>query len=205
MGMSAHFHFTAKSGAANWEGLAEVSGGLVAGTKVATPLGWRPVEGLVPGDRVLTFDRGMQDLRAVHRRTILTEGRAGRNTAHWPLAVPQGVLGNRETMLLLPQQPVIVESDAAEMIYGDPFAMIPAAALEGYRGITRVEPAGQFNVISLEFAQDEVVFANVGALFHCPVAGDLLTAAADPEYAVIEMAQAADLVAHLAAKDVRAA
>ena len=76
--------------------------------------------------------------------------------------------------MLLPGQTVMIESDVAEEVYGDAFALIPATALDGYRGIERVIPEARFEVITLHFAQDEIVFANIGALFHCPRNVDLV-------------------------------
>ncbi|MGC9420245.1 MAG: Hint domain-containing protein, partial [Rhodovulum sp.] len=48
-------------------GVAGIASGFAAGTEIATTLGWRTVETLQPGDRVLTFDHGSQPVRAVQR------------------------------------------------------------------------------------------------------------------------------------------
>ena len=90
------------------DGLAD---GLVAGTLVATLKGWRPVETINVGDLVLTFDRGLMPVRSI------TKG------VHWdrpsscprpllPLLVPKGVLGNNAVMTVLPEQSLMIESDA---------------------------------------------------------------------------------------------
>jgi hypothetical protein len=136
--------------------------GMVSGTRVANQHGWCDVDTIVPGDKVLTFDGGMQSVRSINltRGSQLSEG--------WLLKVPAHALGNREVVYLLPKQNVMIESDMAEETFGDPFALIPAAALEGQRGIERIVPDEGLNIVTLEFEQDEVVFANIGALFHCP-------------------------------------
>lgn len=180
--------------------LSQVAHGIVAGTNVATPIGWRPVESVVAGDQVLTFDGGMETVVAVERLTVFPETH-GESYEDWPLHVPAGALGNREDMVILAQQPIMLESDAAEAIYGDPFALVPAAALEDFRGIKRVEPEGIIEVVRLRFAKDEIVFCNVGGLFHCPATSDILgrifgeTVA--PEYQVLPMAEAELIVACL--------
>lgn len=179
--------------------LSEVTTGLVAGTKVATQMGWRVVEAVAAGDQVLTFDGGLQTVVAVHRHVVWTQGGA-RDVDSWPLHVPAGALGNREDMSLLPQQAVLVESDTAEEVFGDPFAMIPAAALDGFRGIMRVAPAARLEIVTLEFAQDEVVFANIGALFLCPAQTDLL-AAPSGSYQTLSLEQADMLVGFLELED----
>lgn len=178
----------------------DVTCGLVAGTKVATQMGWRVVEAVTAGDQVLTFDGGLQTVAAVTRQVVCTHG-ARTDYADWPLTVPAGALGNREDMILMPQQAVLVESDTAEAVFGDPFAMIPAAALDGFRGIYRTAPAAQFEVVTLQFAQDEVVFANIGALFFCPAATDLLTAPAAEGYHMLGMEHAELLVQYLELED----
>ena len=180
--------------------LADVAGGLVAGTKVATQIGWRAVEAVAAGDLVLTFDGGLQLVTAVTRQTVRTMGHRA-DYALWPLTVPAGALGNREAMTLIPDQAVMVESDTAEAVFGDPFAMIPAGALDGFRGIHRSAPAAQIEVVTLHFAQDEVVFANIGALFFCPARTDLLAPPAPQTYHTLTAAQADLLVQFLAQED----
>ena len=153
--------------------------GLAVTTKVASTMGWRKVEALTEGDKVLTFDAGMQPITKITRQQ-LWHGEATCPQRFWPLEVAAGALGNRDAMTLLPNQSVMIESDAAEEVYGDPFTLIPAAALEGVNGIKRVEPNTGFEVITLHFENDQVVFGNSGALFFCPAARDLLAHAFEP-------------------------
>lgn len=111
--------------------------GLMAGARVATAMGWRRIDTISEGDHVLTFDNDLQHVTKVtHVRLWDGEGDCPRR--FWPLSVPAGVLGNRTTMKILPGQPVMLESDTAEAIYGDPFALVRARVLEGIRGIDRV-------------------------------------------------------------------
>jgi len=63
--------------------LAELASGLMAGTKVATQIGWRDVAAVAVGDQVLTFDGGMQTVAAVHREIIATGGELAPGDA-WP-------------------------------------------------------------------------------------------------------------------------
>lgn len=144
-----------------------MASGLVTGTRVATNIGWRMVEAIAPGDLALTFDGGMQTVVRVERSVLWS---SPRNCPEhlWPLEVPAGALGNQRDMYLLPEQNVMVESDAAEDCFGDPFALIPAAALTGFCGITRVKPHEEIVVYTLHFKQEQIVFACSGALFHCP-------------------------------------
>ncbi len=175
--------------------LADLGHGLFAGTRVATAIGWRKVEAISEGDQVLTFDGGLQTVVAV-KRVVVFAGEEQASLSDWPLRVPAGALGNREEMLLPPRQAVLVESDAAEEIFGDPFALIPASSLEGFRGISLSRPSLRVEVISLQFEQDEIVFANTGALFYCPKDNDILAGGytAQDDYTVLSMEEADLLV-----------
>lgn len=141
------------------------STGVSAGTLIATNTGWRPVETIRRGDKVLTFDSGLQEVTHVHSGMLLTKGQDCPKHL-LPLGVPAKALGNRKPMLLLPDQVVLVESDTAEELYGDPFALVPAGRLAGYRDIAPVVPRSELGVITLGFERDEIVYANGSALLH---------------------------------------
>lgn len=184
--------------------LSDAGYGIVAGTKVATAVGWRPIEAIVAGDKVLTFDAGLQTVIDV-RRQVLYAAATMVPMDNWPLFVPAGALGNRADMQILPGQNLLVESDTAEDLYGDPFVLMPAAALEGYNGISRLSLSARVEVVSLHFAQDQIIHANIGALFLCPRACDLmhdLYAVAEPSvYRVLSLAEADEVLAGMEVSD----
>ena len=165
--------------------------GMVAGTKVATNAGWAKIETINEGQQVLTFDGGLQTVIAVTRHLLMADMK---DVSSWPMSVPAGALGNREDMKILPHQSVMIESDTSEDITGDPFALIPGAALGGFRGITQSRPSEWVEVIQLHFAQDEIVFANIGALFLCRAQADLMSDMGVSSYDVLDMDDAEDLV-----------
>lgn len=180
--------------------LSDAGFGIVAGTKVATVVGWRSVEAIVAGDKVLTFDDGMQTVIEV-RRMVLFAGTTAVPMDNWPLQVPPGALGNLADMQIMPCQNVLMESDTAEELFGEPFVLIPAVALEGYNCITRTAPSERVEVVTLHFAQDQIVYANIGALFLCPRAGDLmhdLYAMPEPAaYRTLTLAEANEVLTEL--------
>ncbi len=170
-----------------------VKSGLISGTKVATGMGWRQVEAIAEGDKVLTFDGGLQTITKVSR-VRLWSGQDHCPRQFWPLEVPAGALGNRGVMHVLPGQNIMVESDAAEDLYGDPFTLMPAEAIEGLYGVARTPPEGDVEIVVLHFAADQVVFAENGALLFCPAFADMVDAAfaeeARPFYSVLSMDEA---------------
>lgn len=168
-----------------------MASGMVSGTKVATNIGWRVAEAIAPGDQVLTFDGGMQVVTSI-TRSVLWSSAKNCPEHLWPLEVPAGALGNMNEMMLLPEQNVMIESDAAEDVFGDPFMLIPAVALDGFRGITRVKPHLEVVVYTLHFEREQVVFACSGVLFHCP---------SDAKASLLDMDQGASVYAALPLKD----
>lgn len=169
-------------------------GGLLAGTHVASNLGWRPVEALTRGDQVLTFDHGMMPIVDVQRETVLLNEKE-MDPRFCPLLVPRDALNNRVPMYLMPDQGVLLESDLVEDLQGDPFAVVPACALEGYRGIERMLPDTHLPLITLRFASDEVIYLEAGLLGYAPAKRDLLTDPAESVlYSVLSHCEARDLV-----------
>lgn len=178
--------------------------GIIGGTFIACEHGWRPAESIMVGDRVHTFDSGLQPVVQLRRSTLWTE-ETTQNPALQHYLVPRHALGNRAPMRLLPEQKVLVESDSAEALFDDPFALMPIAALEGYRGITRVVPLQPTEIVVIGFAEEEIVYANGSALIHCAWLGadtaatpeELMRSGSDNVYPKLSAAALAQLVACL--------
>lgn len=170
--------------------------GLIEGTRVEAADGWRPVESLMRGDAVFTFDGGLRQIVAVHRQEI-KPARA--------LKVPGGALDNCAEMMLLPGQHMLLEHARAEAAFGSPLALLPAAALAGHRGIEWVNWQGKLaEIVTLEFEDEEVVYGNTGALFHCPDAAQFRTDALDSKFfTVLGLEQGRAMVALIAADAAR--
>lgn len=161
---AAHRRSVDLSGAA--DGGLVASRGLISGTRVGTSMGWRGVEALAPGDMVLTFDNGLQPLVEVRRDTFWM---SDRSLARDPVvAIPAGAMGNTVNLQLLVDQGILIESEAACDAQGDPFAVVRASALDGFRGIRRTSAPAQMEVITLVFEGEEVIYAEGGVLVHCP-------------------------------------
>ena len=176
-----------------------VAAGLETGTQVATNTGWRANEDIVQGDAVLTFDGDLQKVCRITRRILWSSPEKAPKHL-WPLEVPAHALGNQHKMNLLPEQNVLVETDAAEEQYGDPFTVLPAAALIGFHGITQVKPREEVVVYTLHFEQEQIVFSCSGALFLCPANDEdplLHTDESADEYKVLPMKQACHLVSSM--------
>lgn len=174
--------------------------GILASTPIATPQGWCVAASLAPGRQVLTFDAGPQPvLRA--RSMALGFGSA----SLWPLLVPAWALDNRDELTLLPDQKLLIEADLAEDLFGDPFAILPARALEGWRGIARCRPTASSTVVQFHFSAPQTLYASRAVLLSCH--GGPLPGAGfqGPSPIACTLAQAEHLVACLIAEDAGAA
>ena len=137
--------------------------GLLTGTRISTETGWRAVEDIRAGERVLTFDDGLQRVETVAHLPGRTHGVCGPAS----VSIPKGALGNRAPLCVLPGQRMLIETGLAERLVGDAFVLIRAQALVGYKGIRGATgPTGGLTV-SLGFARSQLVFAEGAALLYC--------------------------------------
>lgn len=154
--------------------------GLLDGRQVATDTGWRGVETLKPGDMVLTFDNGMQKLVDCVAQPVSADPRLG--GAAWCVSVPRGAIGNRRDITLLPSQLVLLECDYAAARFGDPFILVQAASLEGYRGITRDLLPVMVQSHMLSFSSEQIIHTDGSALLWCHGARNALHTTAPLPY-----------------------
>jgi hypothetical protein len=174
--------------------------GIVAGTRIATADGWRRAETLCAGDIVMTFDNGAQPLRSVSRRLCPGPG-AGDAVAQPLIVLAPGVAGNGGTLLMLPGQPILFESDVAESLYGDPFALVPARSMSDLPEVSSMLSETPVVAVSLWFDADEIVYADGQAMLYCEASGASEPATLDEavfgpqaRYAVLPLADARRLV-----------
>lgn len=143
-----------------------VTTGLAAGTAVETHTGWRAVETLRPGDAVHTLDGGLRRIAAMDRTWLLPVMHGS------VLHLPGGAFGNCGDLVLMPDQHVLIDIHAHDPVVGDLpdtlGALIPALALDGYRGTERRVAPTPLEVVTLFFAEEELVWAATGVLLHCP-------------------------------------
>lgn len=172
-------------------------GGLLPGAMVETDAGWRPVESLAAGTKVVTLDGGLAPLARIERRAT--------GAASTVICIPGGTLCACSDLTLRRDQLVMLESPEAEALFGTPLTLVPAHCLLGLDGVTeRAAPQGQ-DAVTLIFEEEEVVYANTGALIHCP--GRTQAALAEMMglrsdfFRVLEAGEARALVAAIAAAD----
>lgn len=139
--------------------------GLVVGTVIATETGWRAVEELACGDWVLTAHSGLQPITHIQRATVYFG--SARTT---PVHIPANALGNRGAVTVLPTQNVVVAKRVADNGEACTPALIPAGALTGLWGIERQAQGGSADIVTIAFADDQIVQTRGLVLLHCPSA-----------------------------------
>lgn len=127
-------------------------GGLLASSMIMTALGERLVETLMPGDRIITRDRGMavlEDVRLRDAKTTLIKF-AARSLGH-----------NRpeHDTLLPPGQRVLIRDWRAKAVFGSGRALVPAERLVDGEFVTR-EPESNIKAYDLLFDDPHILYVD---------------------------------------------
>lgn len=111
-----------------------------AGMRILTPEGERPVQGLRPGDLVMTLDSGPQAIRWVDRWNI---DKTKENNA--PICIVAGAFGAgipKRDLRVSPHHRLYLTSRISERMFGTPGVLIAARRLLGLPGVYQ-DPIGQ--------------------------------------------------------------
>lgn len=131
------------------------------GTAIATPRGEVAVEELRVGDRVITRDNGIQEIRWIGQKPL--DWRALRANAHLqPILIKRGALGNglpERDMMVSPNHRMLVSNQMTALYFEEPEVLVAAKHLVNWKGIQTVESMG-LNYIHLLFDRHEVILAN---------------------------------------------
>lgn len=170
--------------------------GLYASTPVQTAFGWQAAASLGPGDLVMTRDMGLVPLVAVHREF---------RPALWSVRIPANALDNQTPVMLPPGQPLLIQTTWAMPFSGDDLALIPATALEGWRGIAPHVPAQTEPILQLLLDRSGVLIVGHGLMAACAGcdsnAFDLKRLMQPPHRPTLPLAAARHMVAQLVAQE----
>ncbi|WP_367647914.1 MULTISPECIES: Hint domain-containing protein [Ruegeria] len=145
-------------------------GGLVHGTKVATKGGWKLVEELQVGDLIRTLDNGFKAINRIATDCI-TVPPDETNADSMPVRIPSHAAYNGRPVWLMPEQGVALDNTKLDH---DPIALpvslpvVSARLLSGMFRITSNVPASCFDISTLFFDQDEVIYIEGGFRAFCP-------------------------------------
>ena len=131
------------------------------GTLIATPRGEVPIERLTAGDRVITRDNGLQEIRWTGAKVLSWQTLAA-NPHLQPVLIRRGSLGEglpERDMMVSPNHRMLVENDRTALHFDEHEVLVAAKHLTGARGIHAVQSIGT-TYLHILFDRHEVVLAN---------------------------------------------
>ncbi len=131
------------------------------GTRIATAKGERKVEELQVGDRIITRDNGMQEIRWVGARKMSGEELAAKEHLR-PVLIREGALGNglpERDMMVSPNHRVLVANDKTALYFEEREVLVAAKHLTDVEGIDVVDVSGT-TYIHIMFDQHEVILSD---------------------------------------------
>ena len=136
---------------------ARVLAGLTGDTLVETTTGWCTASELRIGQRVHTLDGGAALILGLDRRPV----------NDLPCVHIPGGLADTCRDLILPQDQYLLTDTLGDPDLPDVgFVLIPATAWASQPCVTQTRITGE--LVTPMFADEEIVWANSGALLHCP-------------------------------------
>ncbi len=133
-----------------------------AGTRIATPEGYKLVEELGEGDMVQTADDGAQPVMWAGQRRM-TGARLFAMPHLRPMRIRAGVLGPDipdGDLLVSPNHRLLLRGLAAQALYNTPEVLIRARDLSGLRGISTDHRLTEATYVHILMDRHQVLFAN---------------------------------------------
>ncbi|MEM7723354.1 MAG: Hint domain-containing protein [Pseudomonadota bacterium] len=131
------------------------------GTMIATPTGEVPVENLQVGDRVITRDNGLQEIRWVRHRTLNRDELLKAPNLR-PILIKEGSLGHglpERDMLVSPQHRVLVSDEKTQLYFEESEVLVAAKHLLNSGSIVRMDTL-RTTYIHFMFDRHEVVLSD---------------------------------------------
>ena len=149
------------TGSLTFTNIEEIVPCFTPGTLIATPKGEVPVEHLKAGDRVITRDNGIQEIRWTGQKALGWHDLAA-NPHLKPVLIRQGSLGNglpERDMMVSPNHRMLVANDRTALYFDEHEVLVSAKHLVASQGIQSVDSVGT-TYIHFMFDRHEVVLGN---------------------------------------------
>ena len=131
------------------------------GTLIATPKGERRVEDLQIGDRIITRDNGIQEIKWLGTKTMTGQELVRAEHLN-PILIREGALGGglpERDMMVSPNHRVLVANDKTALYFEDREVLVAAKYLTGLEGVDVAE-VSSVTYIHFMFDQHEVVLSD---------------------------------------------
>ncbi len=149
------------TGSLSFTNIEEIVPCFTPGTLIATPKGEVPVESLKAGDRVITRDNGIQEIRWTGQKALGWKELAA-NPHLKPVLIRQGSLGNglpERDMMVSPNHRMLVANDRTALYFDEHEVLVSAKHLVAGLGIQAIDSIGT-TYIHFMFDRHEVVLGN---------------------------------------------
>ena len=149
------------TGSLSFTNIEEIVPCFTPGTLIATPKGEVPVESLKAGDRVITRDNGIQEIRWAGQKSLGWKELAA-NPHLKPVLIRQGSLGNglpERDMMVSPNHRMLVANDRTALYFDEHEVLVAAKHLVAGVGIQAIDSIGT-TYIHFMFDRHEVVLGN---------------------------------------------
>ena len=145
----------------NFEEIENVVPCFTPGTAIATPRGERLVEELQVGDKIITRDNGIQEIRWIGQK-VLSGHELARAPHLRPILIQKGALGNNlpeHDILVSPQHRILINTERSALYFEETEVLAAAKHLTGLKGVDEVGTLG-VNYLHFMFDNHEVVLSN---------------------------------------------
>lgn len=135
------------------------------GTLIKTESGTRAIEALCVGDRLMTTDNGLQDIRWIGARQLCADD-LSRHPNLRPIRIRAGALGANipaTDLIVSPQHRIVVRSKVAVRMFDAEEVFVPAKHLLGLEGVSVAADMAEVTYYHLLCDDHEIIEAN-GAL-----------------------------------------
>lgn len=149
------------TGSMSFTNIEEIVPCFTPGTLIATPKGEVPVESLRAGDRVITRDNGIQEIRWAGQKALGWRDLAA-NPHLKPVLIRQGSLGNglpERDMMVSPNHRMLVANDRTALYFDEHEVLVSAKHLVAANGIQSIDSIGT-TYLHFMFDRHEVVLGN---------------------------------------------
>jgi len=131
------------------------------GTLISTAKGEVPVETLKVGDRIITRDNGIQEIRWIGSKAL--DGRLLLANQHLrPVLIRKGALGNglpERDMRVSPNHRMLIANDQTSLMFEEREVLVAAKHLVNHKGIQQVDTVG-ISYVHMLFDNHEVILGN---------------------------------------------
>lgn len=149
------------TGSMTFDNIEEIIPCFTSGTAIATPRGERLVEELKVGDRIITRDNGIQEIRWVGHKMMTGKDMIGTPYLR-PILIKAGSLGNglpERDMMVSPNHRMLVSNERTQLYFEESEVLAAAKHLVGTPGIYEIDVM-QTTYIHFMFDRHEVVLSN---------------------------------------------